>query len=184
MRCGQDPHRAADHPSLGRTRIVVAGACSDSSYHRCLPGGRAQRDRHGRGYGRCGSQGLAVGNGRLPHLNLGAFMWFDPGGFDMSCGSIRLGVRAGRWRDQLPGPSRLPRPNPASAGREAKPPAIALVRHLPSQSGEAGFRRAGPGQGAPVPGVAAPKPGEPADPLAAGRVRAAASHADGPSARR
>lgn len=24
MRCGQDPHRAADHPSLGRTRIVIA----------------------------------------------------------------------------------------------------------------------------------------------------------------
>lgn len=84
----------------------------------------------------------------------------------------------------FPGHRDCPRPNTASADREAEMSAIALVRHLLGRRGEAGFRRGGPGLGASVPGVAAPEPGEPADPLAVGSVRAAAGHADGPTARR
>ena len=67
-----------------------------------------------------------------------------------------------------PGPA-----GPAPACSDAELLAIALVRHLLGRRSEAGFlAEVGPGLGAPVPAAAAPKRGEPADPLAAGRVRA------------
>src|SRR6266516_4964563 len=68
-----------------------------------------------------------------------------------------------------------PRPGPAPACSDAELLTIALVRHLLRRRSEAGFLgRGGPRLGAPVPAAAAPVRGEPAHPLAVGRLRAAA----------
>ena len=78
-----------------------------------------------------------------------------------------------------------PRPGPAPACSDAELLAIALVRHLLGRRSEAGFlAEVARDWASPVPAAAAPKRGEPADPLAVGRVRAAAGHAGGPAARR
>ena len=64
-----------------------------------------------------------------------------------------------------------PRPGPAPACTDAELLAIALARHLLGRRSEAGFlAEGGPGLGAPVPAAAASKRGEPADPLAVGRL--------------
>ena len=67
------------------------------------------------------------------------------------------------------------RPGPAPACSDAELLAIAQVRHLLGRRSEAGFlAEVARDWGAPVPAPAAPKRGQPADPLAAGRLRAAA----------
>ena len=77
------------------------------------------------------------------------------------------------------------RPGPAPACSDAELLAIALVRHLLGRRSEAGFLPEVARDWSHLfPAAAAPKPGEPADPLAVGRVRAAAGHAGGPAARR
>ena len=78
-----------------------------------------------------------------------------------------------------------PRPGPAPACSDAELLTIALVRHLLGRRSEAGFlAEVGRRLGAPVPAAAAPKRGQPADPLAAGRIRAVPGDAGGPAARR
>jgi hypothetical protein len=65
-----------------------------------------------------------------------------------------------------------PRLRPAPACSDAELLAIAIVRHLLSCRSEAGFPdRGGPRLEPPVPDPAAPKRGQPADPLAVWRVR-------------
>jgi hypothetical protein len=77
------------------------------------------------------------------------------------------------------------RPGPVPACSDAELLAIALVRHLLGRRSEAGFlaevRR---DWGAAVPGLAASKRGEPADPLAVGCVRAIPGGAGEATARR
>jgi hypothetical protein len=79
----------------------------------------------------------------------------------------------------------VPRPGPAPRCTDAELLAVTLVRHLLSRRGEAGFLAEVTRDWAhPFPAAAAPERGEPADPLAAVRVRAAAGHARSPAARR
>ena len=67
------------------------------------------------------------------------------------------------------------RPGPAPACSDAELLAIAQVRHLLGRRSEAGFlAEVARDWGAPVPAPAAPKRSQPAHPLAAGRLRAAA----------
>jgi hypothetical protein len=78
-----------------------------------------------------------------------------------------------------------PRPGPAPACTDAELLAVALVRHLLGRRSEAGFLAEVARDWAHLfPETAAPKRGEPADPLAVGRVRAVAGDAGGPVARR
>src|SRR5690242_10439264 len=78
-----------------------------------------------------------------------------------------------------------PRPGPAPACTRRR----AVGHRAGAASAGAAQRggvlgRGGPGLGAPVPVPALPKRGEPADPVAVGRLRAAAGHAGGAAARR
>src|SRR5258705_8453239 len=76
------------------------------------------------------------------------------------------------------------RPGPAPACSDAELLAIALVRHLLGRRSEAGFLAEVGRDWAHLFPVLPPKRGQPAEPLALGRIRAAAGGAGGPAARR
>jgi len=65
-----------------------------------------------------------------------------------------------------------PRPGPAPACSDSELLAIALVRHLLGRRSEAGFLDEVARNWPPVPAPAAPVRGQPANPLAVGRLRA------------
>ena len=78
-------------------------------------------------------------------------------------------------------------PAPRAPNRPAATPSCSPSRWCATcWAGERGRipGRGGPRLGAPVPAAAAPKRGEPADPLAVGRIRAVPGDAGGPAARR